>query len=510
MAELFAELVDSKQGKGKFNVSLLGHPGAGKSNLVWAVAHHLVSENRETVLWASHREFEEEWELRLFEWDAQVGFGRVYELENAPKGLGDILAEDLLKDVNVLILDAPTTAKSETSVDGLAAFGWAGKKNRIGQRRVIHASSLRAYSTDERILGSNNLENTTIRPWTRKDFVDALSNPNLKNKVCATLGLDSESMTAEDVVDAKLYYSGINARWFFNYTIPEIKGFCRGIGDRMPTGLSDMNSNDERERAVNSAFVSTWDDDRRVRLFTSQHLARLLGMDVRNAQHFLELYPLMKGRLGNGAPGEIFEADFLLNLEQSHDIAVAQRYIMGKKAQQVDVVLGKDVSSGKVLAWPTGSLSPLPKNPTKTGEQPMPFTHSQVQNRVPQWFVPEDNNQPFLDFFVLVPLPNDVKWELRALQNTVSRNHRTDTEQLQKVLMGVETAGFVLASTVQVCFVVETTEQSNLGSGIDGTTIRIPKPAQSPKLGTRSGGNPDKELKVEVVRVLFRRTASSP
>jgi hypothetical protein len=55
IAELFEELVDSKAGKDPFNVSLIGHPGAGKNNLVWAVAHHLVTEKKETVLWAMLR-----------------------------------------------------------------------------------------------------------------------------------------------------------------------------------------------------------------------------------------------------------------------------------------------------------------------------------------------------------------------------------------------------------------------------------------------------------------------
>jgi putative protein kinase ArgK-like GTPase of G3E family len=48
-ADLFQELVDSKPKTDPFNVSLIGHPGAGKSNLVWAVAHHLVTKNKETV-----------------------------------------------------------------------------------------------------------------------------------------------------------------------------------------------------------------------------------------------------------------------------------------------------------------------------------------------------------------------------------------------------------------------------------------------------------------------------
>jgi predicted ATP-dependent serine protease len=107
-AELFKTLVDSKVGKDPFNVSFIGHPGAGKSNLVWAVAHHLVTEKKETVLWASRRDVEAKWELRLFEHDGKTA--NVYELEDAPEKLSDILKETLLNDLSVLILDAPTVS----------------------------------------------------------------------------------------------------------------------------------------------------------------------------------------------------------------------------------------------------------------------------------------------------------------------------------------------------------------------------------------------------------------
>jgi hypothetical protein len=161
--DLFQELVDSKPKKDPFNVSLIGHPGAGKSNLVWAVAHHLVTENKETVLWASRRDVNVKWQLRLFEHDGNTAY--VYELENAPKELSDILKDGLLNNLDVLILDAPTVSKSENppSSDGVAAFEWAGKRGRIGARRVIHMSSLRAFSTDERILVENCLYNKTMQ-----------------------------------------------------------------------------------------------------------------------------------------------------------------------------------------------------------------------------------------------------------------------------------------------------------------------------------------------------------
>jgi hypothetical protein len=108
-------------------------------------------------------------------------------------------------------------------------------------------------------------------------------------------------------------------------------------------------------------------------------------------------------------------------------------------------------------------------------------------NRVPHWFVPEDNNQPFLDFFVLVPGQDD-SWTLKIIQNTVSKKHSTDLEQLKRVLMGVEHAGFSLDSIVVIAFVIENTSQNDLGSTIDGmpVTVTIPCSTGRPKRGDDS------------------------
>lgn len=76
-AELFNELIDSKKGNPVFNGSLTGHPGAGTSNLVRAVSHHVVTTDQVTVLWASCRDVSEKWELRLFERDTSAGAAKV-------------------------------------------------------------------------------------------------------------------------------------------------------------------------------------------------------------------------------------------------------------------------------------------------------------------------------------------------------------------------------------------------------------------------------------------------
>jgi hypothetical protein len=195
--------------------------------------------------------------LRLFEFEHEGNSAYVYELKNAPKELSDILTEDLLKDLSVLIIDAPTVSKSQNppSSDGVAAFEWAGMTERKGARRVIHTSSLRAFSTDERTLSDNCLENRTMRPWTRCDFVKTMDDENLKAQVCETLSLQPAKVKSEHVVDMKLFYSGINARWFFNLTIEKIKESSRAILDRMSSESDSAGIG--HEHAVNSAYTTS-------------------------------------------------------------------------------------------------------------------------------------------------------------------------------------------------------------------------------------------------------------
>jgi DNA replication protein DnaC len=65
-SQSFDKLVDQRKGEQYFNWALQGHPGAGKSNLVWAVADHLANMKQETVLWVSLRLPGGAWTVRLF------------------------------------------------------------------------------------------------------------------------------------------------------------------------------------------------------------------------------------------------------------------------------------------------------------------------------------------------------------------------------------------------------------------------------------------------------------
>jgi hypothetical protein len=197
-----------------------------------------------------------------------------------------------------------------------------------------------------------------------------------------------------------------------------------------------------------------------------------------------------------------------VNLEHCHGIAFSQRSVMGKQAQEVDVRLGVDISNGNAVYWPTGKISSLPKQKgDNLAAQPMSLRADQV-NRVPHWFVPEDNNQPFLDFFVLVPR-QDNSWTLKVIQNTVSDVHSAELSQLKRVLVGVEDAGFSLDSNVVVAFVIENNSQKGLASKIDAATVTIPRSTGRPKRSDDSAST-TKNFKIQVLRILYTRTGAAP
>jgi hypothetical protein len=358
-------------------------------------------------------------------------------------------------------MDAPTSCEENTASDGIAAFQWTGGVNRINMRRVIHVSSQGAFANKQRQRDEVQLLELNMRTWTRRDFVEAVSDKNLKLQVCTTLDIEGEAAVASDaLVDKKFFYSGINARWFFNTSIGQIKKECKEIINR--TGPDSAKFGDKDRQAVNSAVQTFWHGDRRIKLFTSSYLAHLWGSDRNLQNDFLTLFPLMKDRLGNGAPGEIFESDFAMHLQHCHDLAKAQHSVMGERAQAVDVQLGVD-SSNKAVEWPTGDIHSLPTPPTDTvAQQPMPLKYGDLENRTAQWFVSESKSQPFLDFFALVPTHD--KWEFRAVQNTIGKTHSADLEQLKRVVGGVLAAGFELGDRVVIAYVIEDAgQQMNIG-----------------------------------------------
>ena len=268
MDEVFNKLVsDPPENELTFNLSLVGHPGAGKSNLVWAVADYLASESKKTVLKISRRFSKNPWEVKLFEpGDENGNAGRVSTLTGCPKNLSDILKMDMVKDVQVLILDAPIKENDSASgEEGTAAFLWAGGDTRKNNRRVIHVSSLGGFSYKETITQAVSLKEITMRPWTRQDFIEALRcDSALKEQVCGTLGInDQSSVSPEQIVDSKFYYSGINARWFSNFSVEDIKEKCKNIVKGLST--ASIKVGERHDEAVNSAVQDFWVGDRQTK-----------------------------------------------------------------------------------------------------------------------------------------------------------------------------------------------------------------------------------------------------
>ena len=217
----------------------------------------------------------------------------------------------------------------------------------------------------------------------------------------------------------------------------------------------------------------------------------------------------MRDRLGNGSPGEIFECDFAMHLQHTHDSADAQASIMGNMAPVENVLIG--TIGGVMLKWSTGRLHPLPKTSSDlTTFQDLGLVYDRLTPRVPLWFVPDDPNQPLIDFFVLFPSENHAdKWIFKAIQNTVSPKHTTDVVQLKRLLGGILSAGFMLEDSIEVAFVIEDAEkQCSVAASFEGKTATVDFRKASGARQTSSLIS--QTFTVSVLRPVFARTGSAP
>ena len=462
---------------------------------MFAAAEYIAFKKKKNVLWVGRRAAQEKFVVKLFSADNQAA-GDLFVYETTEKSLEKILQIPTFKDVEVLILDAPTQANSPTGEAGLDAFEWAGKSKRKSGRRVIHVSSLGSFANKQTIRDQFNLREVRMRLFTRNDYVKSLSDPDLKKQVCDTLGInDPTSVANDDVVDQKFFYSGINARWFYNKSIAEINDECTEIIYRLDNNVASTGPKDPR--AVNSALATAARDGRIIHVYTSCHLAQYIGSS-KGSYHskFLELFPFVAHTLGTGTPGDIFESDFRLHLEQCHNLRDAQVAIMGPdKAEDVMVVLGKccDGDKGKVLC-PVGKINTLPDPP----KDPVALQRTSLQaagvTQVAQWFIPKSKTQPFFDFFVLTPQSTG-KWLLMVIQSTVARKHSSDTDYLKRLVGGLLMDGFVLEEKITIVYVIEDCDKGG----------KIAAHLQDSKLVMD-----EKTFELKVVHSVYQRIAAFP
>ena len=173
-----------------------------------------------------------------------------------------------------------------------------------------------------------------------------------------------------------------------------------------------------------------------------------------------------------------------MHLQQSHDLADAQAAVAGHRAQQVNVNLGV-AEGGNRLEWATGTLQILPKAKNDEFVPQSTGLTATALKRVPQWFIPEDKSQAFLDFMVLVPLKTDTSWQLKIIQSTVGKAHSEDTEKLRRIVRGVLDDGFALDNDIVLAYVIEDRVKSgNIANGLNGGRLSVQNGVDSEQVFT--------------------------
>ena len=171
--------------------------------------------------------------------------------------------------------------------------------------------------------------------------------------------------------------------------------------------------------------------------------------------------------------------------------------------------MGTTSKKTRVL-WPTGKLYDLPAAAKETtAHQILPedaIKDKDGASDVAQWFIPKGKSQPFLDFFVLVPMDAG-NWQLWCIQNTVSKKHSADLEQLKRVVGGLLDSGSILHNTILVAYIVkDLAEQRGVGLKQENTI------AVSRTTGTRSNMENQSQLQytVDPLHVSYVRTGGVP
>ena len=534
--DIFEKLYNTDPERDRYyNKSFIGNPGSGTSNLVWAVALCLASEKQKKVLWMGRRFDGHDWAIFLLEKEgAQL---QAWQISTSgcvfPPPQAFFRDPMLSEHVEVLIIDAfLESEKGGPPTIEMMAFNWAKEKS---HRRVIHVSSLMGHVLlDDRAADELELEVIRAPVWTRDDFLAAVEDDQLKKKVFDTIknrfpGRSHGDCTPEEIVDSKLFYSGINARWFFNDTIDKIKKNCMDVVSR----LSDHQGGNSYRSTASSAFlIINLPSDREIMIITSPYLALVMTNRESYQLKFCEIFPLMERYL-HGGSGETFQADFHVHMVHCHAVAEAETFFMHNKARTVQVVIGKDLESKECIKIPAGVIRKLPQNPSNdhTSAQPIGFEPGQLQQYDGRavWFVPENKSQPFLDFLVITRAPvssssvaadgttfssmpenagqltrqvaSGTEWKLWVIQNTISKKHEktSDEDELKRVITGFDFGGIVLQSKVTVLYVVESEDQ-RVGHSLQGINIAA---ATSRERGCT------KSFAVEVRRVLYPRTCST-
>ena len=92
----------------------------------------------------------------------------------------------------------------------------------------------------------------------------------------------------------------------------------------------------------------------------------------------------------------------------------------------------------------------------------------------------------------------DQTWQLEVMQNTISKTHSTDPEQLMRVVDGILMDGFNLEDTIIIVYIIEDGEKSGaIGSNLNGRSLKS-------KINVRKAFN------LEVIHSVYSRLGAVP
>jgi len=161
--------------------------------------------------------------------------------------------------------------------------------------------------------GFNLTDIRELKPWTLKEYIEVLENPNALEKFARLMEMAEISPTRlREMINLKFYYSGISARFFFEYSIFEIDLAVSASLERVDSfvDLYDGNGGSSSAKAIHILSYG----GKSSMQFSSRFIAdQVLDLNRLTPQAFINMVERLGSNANRGAIGVLFEL-FTLNM----------------------------------------------------------------------------------------------------------------------------------------------------------------------------------------------------